>query len=207
MNGSTGLRRTYDNSLRRRQAGETRTRIVSAGCDLLRKTAIRDWRGLTIRAVADHAGVSESTVFRNFGTERGLKDAVMRQLEQDAGIDLDRMELGEIASISGRIFASVSAHPIEQRPPLDSTLEEAGRRQRDALMRTVQDYTPEWPDGDRRVAAAMLDVLWSVAAYERLAVDWHLDHDRATAGIAWVIELVEEAIRTGHPPPQRDHRP
>jgi AcrR family transcriptional regulator len=207
VSGAAERHRPYDNSRRRQQAAGTRTRIVSTGCDLLRKTPIRDWRGLTIRAVADHAGVSESTVYRNFGTEKGLKDAVMRQLEEEAGIDLDGMELEEIASISGRIFESVSSHPFEERVPLDSTLQEAGQRQQEALVRAVADHTAVWSESDRLVAAAMLDVLWSVGAYERLAVDWHLDHHDSTAGIAWVIELIEEAIRAGRPPHGRGHRP
>ncbi len=157
--------------------------------------------------MAHRAGVSESTVYRNFGTERGLKDAVMRQLEEEAGIDLDGMELEEVAGIAGRIFESVSTHPLEERAPLDSTLLEAGRRQREALVRAVAHQTATWSESDRLVAAAMLDVLWSVAAYERLAVDWNLDHHDSTTGIAWVIALIEEAVRAGRPPHGRGHRP
>ena len=42
----------------------------------------------------------------------------------------------------------------------------------------------------------MLDVLWSVASYERLVVDWELDPQDAVAGVTWVIGLVEEAVRS-----------
>ena len=52
----------------------------------------------------------------------------------------------------------------------------------------------------RAVAAAMLDVLWSVATYERLVADWHFDRQQAIRGIGWVIGLVEEAIRSGRRP-------
>ena len=50
------------------------------------------------------------------------------------------------------------------------------------------------------MAAAMFDVLWSVASYERLVVDWEIDHERAVQGIAWVIGLVEQAVRDGRGP-------
>jgi hypothetical protein len=50
------------------------------------------------------------------------------------------------------------------------------------------------------VAAAMLDVLWSVASFERLVVDWQLDRTRAIRGMVWVIGVVEEAIRKGRRP-------
>ena len=41
----------------------------------------------------------------------------------------------------------------------------------------------------------MLDVLWSVASYERLVVDWDLDPKDAIRGVTWVIGLVEDAVR------------
>jgi hypothetical protein len=50
------------------------------------------------------------------------------------------------------------------------------------------------------VVAAMFDVLWSVASYERLVADWRIDSERAIRGITWVIELVEEAVRSGRGP-------
>jgi hypothetical protein len=48
---------------------------------------------------------------------------------------------------------------------------------------------------DRTIAAAMLDVLWSVGSYERLVADWGIDPQDAIAGVTWVIGLVERAIR------------
>jgi AcrR family transcriptional regulator len=192
--------RPYDNTLRRSRAAGTRDRIISAGCDLLLGTSIRDWRGLTIRAVAERADVNESTVFRHFGSERGLKDAVMRGLEKQAGIDLDKLGLDDVADVAARIFDTVSVHPVDRRTPLDSTLAEAGRRQREALQRAVAPFTSEWSQPDREVAAAMFDVLWGVGVYERLAVDWELDHVSAVSGITWVIELIDKAIRQGERP-------
>ena len=44
------------------------------------------------------------------------------------------------------------------------------------------------------MAAAVLDVLWSVASYERMVVDWQIDPAEATRGITWVIGLLREAI-------------
>ena len=44
------------------------------------------------------------------------------------------------------------------------------------------------------MAAAVLDVLWSVASYERMVVDWQMDPAEATRGISWVIGLIRQAI-------------
>ena len=193
-------RRRYDSTLRRQRASETRDRIVTAGCELLSASAIRDWRGVTVRAVAERAGVNERTVYRHFANERALRDAVMHRLEQQAGIDLDGLQLEGIADVARRIVTVVAAHPPERHASLDPTLTAAGRRQREALLRALEPHTAGWTDADRSVAAAMFDVLWGVAAYERLAVDWGLDREQAVAGIAWVIGLLHDAVREGRAP-------
>lgn len=193
-------RRPYNGTRRREKAAETRDRIVVAGSELLLGSSVRDWQALTIRAVADRAGVNERTVYRYFGNERGLRDAVMRFHEEQAGIDLVGMQLDDIADIAARIFDHVASYPPDPRPPLDPTLQEANQRQQDALIHAIAARTERWPESDRRIAAAMFDVLWSVATYERLVVDWKIDSEQAVHGITWVINLVEDAVRNGRGP-------
>jgi AcrR family transcriptional regulator len=192
--------RAYDSTRRREQAVETRERILVAGSELVHRTSVRDWKKLTVRAVAERAGVNERTVYRYFGSERGLHDAVMHRNEQHAGIDLAGMQLGGIATVAAQIFDHLSEYPREPRPSLDPTLVDAKNRQREALLGAVADLTVAWSDEDRTVAAAMFDILWSVASYERMVVDWQIDHERAVRGAAWVIGLVEQAVRDGRGP-------
>jgi AcrR family transcriptional regulator len=192
--------RQYDSPLRRQQAADTRERIVIAGCEVLQNSSIRDWGALTIRHVADQAGVNERTVYRYFTNERGLRDAVMHRLEQQAGIDLAGMRLEDIADVAARIFTQVSSYPIESKPPLDPTLTDANRRQREALHGALAEWTAQWPQAEREAAAAMFDLLWSVASFERLVVDWQMDRDQAISTITWTIGLLEEAIRKGQRP-------
>ncbi len=192
--------RPYDGTLRRERAAETRERILAAGSELLHRSSVRDWKKLTVRGVAERAGVNERTVYRYFGSERGLHDAVMRRNEQEAGIELAGMRLEDIATVAAQIFDHVSEYPREPRPTLDPTLVDANRRQRDALLGAVDTEATSWPEEDQTVVAAMFDVLWSVATYERLVVDWEVDHERAVEGISWVIGLVEQAVRDGRGP-------
>jgi AcrR family transcriptional regulator len=187
-------RRPYDNTLRRQRAAETRARIITAGSELLHSSSVRDWRGLTIRAVAKKAGVSERTVYRHFVNEQGLHDAVMHELEEEAGIELRGMQLEDVADVTARIFAQVSSYPPDARQPLDPTLLDAKQRQHEALVAAVVARAGTWTDVDRTLAAAVLDVLWSVASYERMVVDWQLDRTEAERGIRWVIGLVRRAI-------------
>jgi AcrR family transcriptional regulator len=190
-------RRPYDSTLRRQRAAETRERIIAAGSELLHSSSVRDWQGLTIRAVAERAGVNERTVYRHFVNEQGLHDAVMHQFEEEAGIDLQGMRLEDVADVTARIFAHVSSYPPDARQPLDPTLLDAKQRQHDALLAAVGAQAGTWSTEDRRLAAAVLDVLWSVASYERMVVDWQMDPAEATRGMRWVIGLVRQAIATG----------
>ncbi len=192
--------RAYDSPLRRAQAASTRDGILDAACALLRDSSIRNWRSLTIRAVANKAGVNERTVYRYFSNERGLRDAVMGHMEDAAGIDLSNLRLEDIAQVAGRIFAHVSSFQFEPKPPLVPTLTEASLRQREALHDALEPWTAEWPAEDAVAIAAVFDVLWSVGAFERVVADWQLERNQAIEVLTWTIGLVAEAVRQGRHP-------
>jgi AcrR family transcriptional regulator len=195
-------RRRYDSALRRERAAETRARIIDAGAELLRGSSIRDWQAVTMRAVAERAGVNERTVYRHFANERAVRDAVMQRFEEDSGVDLSHMHLADIADVTARILRFVSAYPMEPRPSLDPTLGAASRRRHEALRTAVAGGTSRWPASDRELAAAMFDALWAIDNYERLMGEWDLDSEQAIRGMTWVIQLVAEAVRDGRRPPR-----
>jgi AcrR family transcriptional regulator len=199
--------RKYDSPMRRQRADETRQRIVTAGCRILQSSSVRDWRALTIRSVAERAGVNERTVYRYFGNERGLRDAVMHRLEEAAGIDLEGMGLEDVSAMAARIFTHVSSYPLRPKPSLDPTLADANLRQRSALFAALAASTAQWSQRDRHAAAALLDVLWSVATYERLVSDWEMDSAEAIRTVRWAIDLVTDAVRRDQPPGQPTDSP
>jgi AcrR family transcriptional regulator len=196
----TQPRRRYDSPVRRQQAAETRDRILTAGAQLLHGFPVWNWRALTVRAVAARAGVNERTVYRYFASERDLRDAVMDKLEEEAGVDVEGIRLEDVADVTARILDFVSSFPLAPRTTRDPTVAATNARQREALLAAVTPSTTEWSPIDRALAASMLDVLWGVVSYEKVVVDWELDPTDAIRGIAWVIRLVEDAIREGRGP-------
>ena len=197
---SPGARRRYDSPIRRQRAAETRERIVLAGAELLHGFPIWNWRALTVRAVAERAGVNERTVYRYFANERDLRDAVLQQLEEEAGVDLTGMTLDDVRDVSTRILEYSSSFPVAPRTERDDTVADANARQRAALLAAVSACTEGWSEVDRALAAAMFDVLWSPVSYERMVVDWDVDPKEAIRGITWVIGLVQDAIARGEGP-------
>jgi AcrR family transcriptional regulator len=193
--------RSYDSPARREQAARTRERIVTAGSELVHQYQTWDWRELTFRAVAARAGVGERTVYRHFPTERDLHDAVMRRLEDEAGIAYEEVDLGNLTHVTARVFAALQRFTVDQSGPTapDATFAGADQRRRDALLRAVTDAAPTWPPQRVRAAAGLLDVLWNLPSYERLISAWQLPPEQATGALTWLIGHVIATIETPEP--------
>jgi AcrR family transcriptional regulator len=195
--------RRYDSPVRRERTAQTRERIVTAGAALAQELSSWDWRKLTIRAVAERAGVHERTVYRHFPTEQDLRAAVVQRLEQDAGVQVEGIGLDEVADHVVDLFGYLSAFSSSTERPLDASLAAMDQKRKDAILAAVTEAAPDWGDDDRLLAAAMLDVLWGVPSYRRLVSGWGLQSDEALRGTTWVIDLVVEAVRAGRAPAVR----
>ena len=193
-------RRHYDSPVRRARAAQTRDRIVAAGAELVHESPRWDWRHVTVRAVARRAGVNERTVYRHFTSERALHDAVVRHLEDEAGQPLTGLDLDRLPEVTERLFAYIASFPVRSSSVEDPTLAALDERRRQALRGAVAPATAGWPEADREMAAAMLDLLWTVEAYQRLTTVWGLDADQASRAVAGMVGLLVEAVRQGRTP-------
>jgi AcrR family transcriptional regulator len=195
-------KRRYDSTARRQKAAQTRDRIVVSGTELAHGFETWDWRELTFRAVAERAGVGERTVYRHFPTERHLHDAVMERLETQAGIHYEDVDLANLSDVTGRLFASLQRFTVRDsmRAPSDPTFAGVDKRRRNALLRSVSDATPDWSEQQQRAAAGLLDALWNLPTYERLAGVWGLTGPDATDTVTWLMAKVLAAIADDDPP-------
>lgn len=162
-----------------------------------------NWRALTVRAVATRAAVNQRTVYRHFPSERALRDAVFARLQDEAGVEVEHLRLDDLQAVTARILEYVSTFPHARRSPLDPTLAEAAARNRAALLDAVRPHADGWSEPDTTLAAAMLDVQWGVASYERLVADWGAAPEDAIRAVTWVQGLIEDAIRDGRRPSAR----
>jgi AcrR family transcriptional regulator len=188
--------------VRQQRVAETRERIVAAGAELAHSFTSWSWRELTVRAVAERAGVNERTVYRHFSHERDLRDAILARLQEEAGVSVDDLDLGDFSAVTARVLSYLATFPIEPRIVSDPTFAGLDQRRREALTAAVEQRTPAWSDEQRRLVAALLDVFWSVATYERMGAAWRLSEDEITRAISWVIALIESAVADGRGPPR-----
>ena len=203
-------KRRYDSPVRRQQTAQTRDRILAAGSALVHGFPSWDWRGLTFKAVAARAGVSERTVYRHFATEQELHRAVMRRLEEEAGITYEGLRLEDLADVTARILESTRSFAVAP-PPVAPPFDEEDRRRRDALLAAVSTVSSDWPERERVMAAAMLDVVWAIPSYERLVTSWPLSPPDATQAVTGLMGLVVQAVQAGERPwagaPTRKSKP
>jgi AcrR family transcriptional regulator len=171
----------------------------------------RALRSLTFAAVAGRASVSVRTVYRYFPTERELHDAVMGRLQEAAGGGTyEGLTLGDLPRVTARLHAALGSFAVSrwgQDVPAQPTLAEVDRHRRDALATAVADATAGWPQQERLMAAAVLDILWGVIPYERLTTAWNLEGPQATSALTWAIGIIVDAIGRDRRPGARDDEP
>jgi AcrR family transcriptional regulator len=86
-------KRSYVSSVRASAAAETRERIIAAGARLLRKDA--SIANFSLDVVAKAAGVTRLTVYNQFGSRRGLLEAVFDDIARQGGL----FELADVMAL------------------------------------------------------------------------------------------------------------
>jgi hypothetical protein len=133
----------------------------------------------------------------------------MARLEEEAGVTYEGMDLEALPEITARVFSSRRSFAAREavEESADPLFVEVDQRRREALLHAVTVATPTWSDSERSTVAALLDVVWSMPAYERLVGAWDFDGDDATHAITWLMALLTDAIDADAPPPDPRSRP
>lgn len=124
---------------RRRDAAETRRRLLTAG---RRRFALHGYERTTLRQIAADAGVNLALIKRYFGSKEGLFEAALAAApEQPTGFDGIAGDRDRLAEVLSREL-SASAWPETGENPIMLLLRTTGDPRSDALRRQgLQDYT------------------------------------------------------------------
>jgi AcrR family transcriptional regulator len=196
---ASGARR-YDSPVRRQRAAETRERIVDGGSALVHELSSWDWRGVTVRAVAERAGVHERTVHRHFPSETDLRAALLQRLIEESGVVVEGMRLEDLPRHVEQLFGYLASFGSPAPPKPDAALAELDERRTAALLATVREAAGDVHDDELRRTAALIDVLWGLPTYRRLIDDWGLDAADAAQSVGWLLNLMTDAVRGGRLP-------
>ena len=196
--------RRYVSSVRTAAAAEKRDRVIEAAARSLREDA--SIASFSLDAVAKAAGVTRLTVYHQFGSRRGLLEAVFDDIAQRGGLTeiADAMAVPDPRAALDRLVeifcAFWSRDPAVGRlheamatdPEFAQALRERNERRRktfDALARRVAGKTT--PARARRDAVDVIFALTSFAMFAMLSQDRSVDE---------VCKLVKSACHSTFDP-------
>lgn len=178
--------RAYRSAARETAAAETRARIIEATRALLAEPGAT---AFTVERIAERAGVARMTVYNQFGSKRGLVDALSNDLAASGGIQRLREAFGARDALTGlqiliEIFMSFWERErrvlgplravIALDPELSQTNRDHLRRQHlVTLLRRLSGETGRPAPEEVDTAADLLLVLTSFECYQSLRAAGH----------------------------------
>ena len=191
-------RRRYSSALRDDQADTTRTRILEA----LVRTMAAGVAGLSIPAVAREADVSIPTIYRHFGSKRGLIEALNPYVISKGGlIPATPHSIDDLGPIVRTLFRNLDAMDLTLRAAMASELGNKARRammpERRVIVREfVGRLGPDFSDAELDRLADVTLILMSSAGFRAYKDYLGLGPDAAATLVTWAIRtLVEGAHR------------
>lgn len=188
-------KRNYVSPARASAAAETRERIIAAGARLLRKDA--SIANFSLDVVAKAAGVTRLTVYNQFGSRRGLLEAVFDDIAREGGL----FELAEVMSMADpraaldrvvAIFCTFWSHDpaigglnqaVATDPEFGASLVERNERRRELLTALVSRIV-EKPAAKHAVRDAV-DMIFVLTSYPTFAA---LSPQRSTEEVCRLLQ-------------------
>lgn len=192
------LRRRYASTLRDEQAEATRTRILEA----LIRTMAAGVAGLSVPAVAREAGVAVPTIYRHFGSKRGLLEALNPYVVAKGGLMPEAMpqSVDELGPSLRTLFRNLDGMDLTLRAAMASELGQEARRammpeRRARILTWIGGAAPDLPDAELRRLADVALILGSTAAFRAYKDYLDLGPDSAAALVDWAIRTLIEGAR------------
>ncbi len=193
-------KRRYKLNKRARTAEETRGRIIEAARDLLSQSG---YHGASVDEISEKAGVSRQTVYAQFGTKRGVLQALAEQIERES-YGRDMMEGAHDSPNPGETIRN----GIEDQLAFFAANAD--------LLRTFKaqaahdpDFRDVWEDRRRERLGVIHMMLVRLEGEGRLQAGWNIDeasgwlwsltnferYDELVVERGWPIERLVERLR------------
>jgi len=171
-------------------SGATERRILDAALRVLEAHSVSQ---LTVRAVAQKAGVSERTIFRYFATREALLDAIAAAVTRKLALPDPPSSIEQIVAAPRALYTAFEARRRLTRAALHSEIFEhmrlAQAQERWQAVRAVLDaHAPRRSEQERRIAATNIRYLLS-------ATTWNYYRFYFGFSLEETIECAETAIR------------
>ncbi len=189
--------RTYQSPLREAQAALTRERILMAAKDYLEH---HDIETLTLRHLAELAGVSAPTVYAHFATVDDLVAAFFQWLGPRLGLQQPLPPLDGFGELPRMLFPNYEAYGallrgLMNKPSWDrqrvASAEQRHGRWIAAVGQVLPDLTPE----QRRRGAMVISAFWTPTVWRWLMDTCGFTPKEAEQVASWAIDTLVEGLK------------
>ena len=180
-------KRDYDNSLREQRAQQTRGRILDATVSELAK---RDGE-ISIRLVAERAGVSQPTVYRYYPNRTALMEAVHGWVEESLGFPPRPQDTDEAIGSPPDLWAWFDDHSdkILASGHLDPEFQDSLNRRRTATLQRVFGNEVSHLGSEEQAAIMMLlGLVMGGTAWRQARADG-ISSDVAAKRASWLLRI------------------
>ena len=168
----------------------TRKLILDAAVDLLERSPVNE---LTVRAAAQHANISERTVFRYFPSRDDLLDAVTGEIRIRMAMPAPPETMAQLLAAPRALYEAFEKAAGLTKAALHSELyermRESGAKERwRAVAKLIDALAPHMPAWERTIAAANI-------RYYLAASSWHYYRYYFGFSLDESIDCAEAAVR------------
>ncbi|MHB8885068.1 MAG: TetR/AcrR family transcriptional regulator [Methylovirgula sp.] len=197
MNESAKSGRAYHSPLREAQTAQTRERIFLAAMDYLET---HDIESMSLRQIAQLAGVSPPTVYAHFPTMDDLVTAFFHWVKARVALDQPLPPLDALASVPGERFPLYERHArllfnLMHKPSWDRA-RIADRGQRHGVwLDNLHAELPDLSDAQLRLGARAILAFWTPTVWRWLKETCGFTPEESERVASWAISALTEALR------------
>jgi AcrR family transcriptional regulator len=185
--------------LRERQAQQVRAEVLEAVIAQLEDRLIDD---ISVADIAAAAGVSLRTVYRHFPDRAALLHAAGEHLYGSLGVRYDIAGPDDVAPSFLDAARRLSERPTLARALVQTTAGRAARsgvrtQRVDSIRLALKPLTDDLDADIARRATAVIAHLCSAASWVSISDESGLNDDEAQQAVAWAIDTLISALRSG----------
>jgi AcrR family transcriptional regulator len=209
--------RAYRSPLREAQAAQTRERIFMAAMAYLEA---HDVETLTLRQVAQLAGVSPPTVYAHFPTLDDLVTAFFLWMKTRVALDQPLPPLADLATVPAILFPRYERHAqllfnLMNKPSWDRARLADRTQRHGGLLSDLRAAQPDLSEDQLRLGARAILAFWTPTLWRWLRETCGFTPEETERVASWAIDALVEALardpsgldtpQSAPPSPERSH--
>ena len=189
--------RAYQSPLREAQAALTRERILMAAKTYLEN---HDIETLSLRQLAELAGVSPPTVYAHFPTVDDLVGAFFAWLGPRLGLQQPVPQLDDFAALPKTLFPNYEIYGallrnLMNKPSWDRQRSASAEQRHSRWISAVGEALPDLEPEQRRRGAMLISAFWTPTVWRWLMDTCGFTPKEAEQAAAWAIDALVGALK------------